>query len=58
MQISDLMAREIAFSLFDVVGVDDLQSIPRYADHNREVYEAVLETALKVSSEYFAPHNR
>ena len=58
MQISELMAREIAFSLFDVVGVDDLASIPRYQDHNRDVYEAVLETALKVSSDFFAPHNR
>ena len=58
MQISDIMTREIAFSLFDVVGVDDLAAMPRYQDHSREVYEAILETAEKVATDYFAPHNR
>lgn len=58
MQIAELMAREIAFSLFDVVGVDDLAEMPRYQDHSREVYEAILETADKVAGDYFAPHNR
>ncbi len=58
MQIAELMAREIAFSLFDVVGVNDLAEMPRYQDHSREVYEAILETADKVAGDYFAPHNR
>lgn len=58
MQISELMAREIAFSLFEVVGVDHLKDLPRYQEHNRETFEAVLETARKVADETFAPHNR
>lgn len=58
MQISDLIAREVAFALFDVVGVEDLSTLPRFESHNREIYEAVLETARKIADDYFAPHNR
>ena len=58
MQISEIMAREIAFSLFDVVGVEDLDAIPRYQEQSAEIYQAVLETAQKVASDHFAPHNR
>ena len=54
MQISDIMAREVAFALFDVVGVEDLSALPRFASHNRETYEAVLETARKIADDYFA----
>ena len=57
-QISDMMAREVAFALFDVVGVDDLADLSRFQSHNRETYEAVLETARKVAEDHFAPHNR
>ncbi len=58
MQITDIMAREVAFALFDVVGVEDLSALPRFESHNRETYEAVLETARKIADDYFAPHNR
>ena len=58
MQISDIMAREVAFALFDVVGMEDLSNLPRFESHNRETYEAVLETARKIADDYFAPHNR
>src|SRR5208282_2177170 len=50
--------RELDFQLFDVLDVESLTQFPRYAEHNRETFGAVLDTALSIAEDKFAPHNR
>src|SRR3712207_7736416 len=38
--------------------VESLTKRPRYAEHTRETFDAVLDLAERIATEHFAPHNR
>ena len=49
--------QEIDFQLYEVLDTESLCDRERFADHNKETFGAVLDTANKLASELFAPHN-
>ena len=53
-----LSSRNLAFELFEVLDAEALTQRPRFADHNRETFEAAISTARGIAEELFAPHNR
>ncbi|MFI6265890.1 acyl-CoA dehydrogenase [Micromonospora sp. NPDC051006] len=53
-----LCRRDLRFLLYDWLDVTRLTERPRYAEHSRETFDAVLELAERVATEHFAPHNR
>jgi len=53
-----LSARNLAFELYEVLDAEALSQRPRFADHNRETFDAALHTARTLAERYFAPHNR
>ncbi len=46
------------FLLYDWLGVETLQQRPRFAEHSRETFDAVLDLCEKLAAEKFAPVNR
>ncbi|MDP2132418.1 MAG: acyl-CoA dehydrogenase [Sulfuritalea sp.] len=50
--------RDLEFQLFEVLDTEALTVHPRYAEHSKETFLAVLDTAQAMASEKFAPHNR
>ena len=50
--------RTTDFLLHDWLEVSSLQSRARFADHNRETFDAVLDMCEKLAAEKFAPFNR
>jgi alkylation response protein AidB-like acyl-CoA dehydrogenase len=53
-----LSRRDLDFLLHEWLGVEELAKRPRYAEHSRETFDAVLELAAQIAAEHFAPHNR
>jgi alkylation response protein AidB-like acyl-CoA dehydrogenase len=53
-----LSARDLDFLLFDWLQAEKLTSRPRYAEHSRETFDAVLELSERIATEKFAPHNK
>ncbi|MFG1833708.1 acyl-CoA dehydrogenase [Micromonospora chersina] len=53
-----LSRRDLAFLLHDWLDVGRLTERPRYAEHSRETFDAVLDLAAQVAAERFATHNR
>lgn len=53
-----LSRRDLDFMLFDWLEVESLTRYPRYADHGRETFTAVLDTCERIAAEHFAPHNK
>ncbi|RKN51157.1 acyl-CoA dehydrogenase [Micromonospora endolithica] len=53
-----LSRRDLRFLLHDWLDVTRLTERPRYAEHSRETFDAVLDLAERVATERFAPHNR
>lgn len=49
------LARELDFQLFDVLGLDSLLAHPRFGAHDRGLADAMLEAALELAAERFAP---
>lgn len=47
--------RNLKFLLYEVFDVESLLAYPRYADHSREVFEMVMETAMKMARDLFKP---
>ncbi|MCK9382047.1 MAG: acyl-CoA dehydrogenase [Sulfuritalea sp.] len=50
--------RDLEFQLFEVLDTEALTSRPRYAEHSKETFLAVLDIAETMATEKFAPHNR
>lgn len=48
----------IDFLLYDWLYADRLQERPRFADHSRETFDAVLDTCERIAREKYAPFNR
>ncbi|WP_420403133.1 acyl-CoA dehydrogenase [Nisaea sp.] len=50
--------RDLAFLLHDHLGIARLAERARFAGQDREVWDAVIETARHIAAEKFRPHNR
>lgn len=50
--------RDLAFQLYEVHDAEGLLAYPRYEEHSRETFDAVLDTASRMAEDLFAPHNR
>jgi alkylation response protein AidB-like acyl-CoA dehydrogenase len=50
--------RDLAFLLYEWLGVERLTQRPRYAEHSRETFDAALDTAEQIATDLFATHNR
>ncbi|MDN7933388.1 acyl-CoA dehydrogenase [Burkholderia metallica] len=48
--------RDLAFLLYDWLDAGALAALPRYAEHSRETFDAVLDTSERIAAELFAPH--
>ncbi|GAB4090128.1 acyl-CoA dehydrogenase [Hydrogenophaga soli] len=48
----------IDFLLHDWLRVEQLNQRPRFADHSRETFDAVLDTCERIARDKFAPFNR
>jgi alkylation response protein AidB-like acyl-CoA dehydrogenase len=53
-----LSRRDLDFLLHEWLDVSRLTSRPRYAEHSRETFDAVLDLSEQVATRHFAPHNR
>lgn len=53
-----LCERELRFQLYELLETDALLARPRYAEHDREIFDATLNTAREIALQYFAPHNQ
>lgn len=56
MQSSLINRQDLEFLLYDVNNVEQLTELERFTDHNRETFNAVLDTAESIALEYFEPH--
>ncbi|WP_201531508.1 acyl-CoA dehydrogenase [Psychrobacter sp. LFX-11D] len=48
---------ELPFQLYDVLGTEHLTEHPKFAEHSRETFDAVIDTANKIATNLFLPHN-
>jgi alkylation response protein AidB-like acyl-CoA dehydrogenase len=48
--------RDLDFALWRVLDAEQLTRYERFADHGRETFEAVIETARRIAEEKFRPH--
>ncbi len=53
-----LSRRDLDFLLYEWLDAGALSARPRFADHNRETFDAVLDLCEQLATEQFAPHNR
>src|SRR5215211_5564411 len=53
-----LSRRDLDFLLNEWLDVESLTKRPRFAEHSRETFDAVLDLAEEIATEHFAPHNR
>jgi len=53
-----LSRRDLEFMLYEWLDAPALASAERFADHGRETFDAVLNTAERIATELFAPHNQ
>ncbi len=58
MQSKILNPRDIEFILYELLEVESMTAWPRFSEHGRETFDAALETAAKIATDKFAPHNR
>jgi|TARA_B110000503_G_scaffold79205_1_gene121695 alkylation response protein AidB-like acyl-CoA dehydrogenase len=47
--------RDLEFMLYELFDVESMTSRERYADHNRETFDAAISTARMVAEKYFLP---
>lgn len=53
-----LSKRDIEFLLYEWLDVESLIERPRFAEHSRETFDAVLELSEDMAAKFFAPHNK
>jgi butyryl-CoA dehydrogenase len=53
-----LSRRDLRFLLYEWLDVELLTKRPRFAEHSRETFDAVLELSEQMATSHFAPHNR
>ncbi|GAC14592.1 acyl-CoA dehydrogenase [Aliiglaciecola lipolytica] len=49
--------KELPFQLYEVLDTESLIQRERFSEHNRETFDAILETANKIATQKFATHN-
>ena len=49
--------KDLNFLLYDVFKAQELTQMPRYAEHDVETFNSILETAEGIANDFFAPHN-
>lgn len=49
--------KELPFQLYEVLDTESLLKRARFEEHNKETFDAILETANKIATEKFATHN-
>ncbi|MFN0179809.1 MAG: acyl-CoA dehydrogenase [Gemmatimonadales bacterium] len=55
--MADLLSRpDLEFLLYEVLDTETLCQRPRYADHSRATFDAMLDTARQVAERFFLPH--
>ena len=47
--------RDLDFQVFEVLDAEGLCRLPRYAEHDRSVFDGVLDSAYRIAEERFAP---
>ena len=52
-----LNSKELNFQLYELLDSEALCQRPRFSEHNRETFDAVLDIANKIATEKFASHN-
>lgn len=52
-----ISSQELNFQLYEVLDTESLLTRQRFSEHNRETFDATMETAQKIASELFATHN-
>ncbi|HLG88002.1 MAG TPA: acyl-CoA dehydrogenase [Alphaproteobacteria bacterium] len=50
--------RGLAFLLYDWLGADRLPERPRFAEHSRETFDAILELSAQLATDEFATHSK
>jgi len=50
--------RDLEFQLYEMFDIQQLLSRARFNEHNKETFDAVLQTAEKIALKYFLPHNQ
>ena len=50
--------RDVQFVLFELLKIDDLKQYPKYAEQDKDMYEATIELALKMAVEEVYPVNK
>ncbi|MFF0287020.1 acyl-CoA dehydrogenase [Streptomyces sp. NPDC005262] len=53
-----LSRRDLDFLLHDWLDVTALTRHPRYADHDRDTFDAVMDLSEAIATRHFAPHNK
>jgi butyryl-CoA dehydrogenase len=53
-----LSERDLRFMLYECLDTEALVARPRYREHSREVFDAVLDSARAIAGEFFANHLR
>jgi alkylation response protein AidB-like acyl-CoA dehydrogenase len=53
-----LSRRDLDFLLHEWLDVESLIKRPRFTEHSRETFDAVLDLAQQIATDHFAPHNR
>ncbi|OON79718.1 acyl-CoA dehydrogenase [Streptomyces tsukubensis] len=53
-----LSRRDLSFLLHEWLHVEELTKRPRYAEHDRETFDAALELSETIATRHFAPHNK
>ena len=48
--------RDLDFQVFEVLDAGSLCGLPRYAEHDRSVFDGVIDTAYRIAGERFAPY--
>ena len=52
-----ISSKDLEFLLYDVFQAQQLTELPFYQDHDRTTFDGVINTAKKIATEYFLPHN-
>ena len=58
MSLPFINPRDVQFVLYELLDVENLNARPRFKDHGRETFDAVLDTAHAIARDRFQPHNR
>ena len=53
-----LSRRDLEFVLYELLDADQLTARPRFAEHSRETFDAAINLAEQIATDFFAPHNR